>query len=201
MLWSVVTDECCHYLASARYLLGVNNCCWEPAVHSVILCLTCAVGVHLEQRLCPYLTAVAVIPAGIYHTTIIQQRWGSGVYLIETYLTHKTTLAVTHIHICHLGMPAVGSTTTTGRVEQNIIVGQIDTLNVGVTQAECNLLQFLVLEVHFIEMVVISQSRFLPRKQQMLAIEMNIQIAETAILISKQGLLLCPYSVHLEYVE
>ena len=201
VLWSVVTDECCHHFSSTRYLLGMNNRCREPTVHSVILCLTCTVGVHLEQRLCPNLTSVAVIPAGIYHTTIIQQRWGSGVHLIETYLTHKTTLTITHIHIRHLSMPAVRSTATTGRVEQNIVIWQIDTLNVGIAQTECNLLQFLILEVHFIEMVVISQSRFLPRKQQVLAIEVNIEIAEATILISKQGLLLCPYSVHLEYVE
>ena len=79
-----------HQLTSAGDLADLCHRCREPAVHSIIFCLPCSIGIHLEKRLRPYLPAVIVIPTSINHTTVIQQSRSDSVHLIETeYLTAK----------------------------------------------------------------------------------------------------------------
>ena len=142
MLRSMVTHKNCHQLTSAGNLANLCHRCREPAVHSVIFSLSCSIGIHLEQRLCPYLATVIVIPTSIDHPTVIQQSRCHRMHLVETNLTHITPLPVAEIHIADFRKPAVYRTSATGRVEQDIVIGQVNTFNVGMSFSESQLLDF-----------------------------------------------------------
>ena len=122
MLRSMMPHKNSHQLTSAGDLADLRHRCREPAVHSVIFCLPCSIGIHLEKRLRPYLPAVIVIPTSINHTTVIQQSRSDSVHLIETDLTHITSFPIAEIHIADFRKPTVYRASTTGRVEKDIII-------------------------------------------------------------------------------
>ena len=142
MLRSMVTHKNSHQLTSTGNLTNLCHRCRKPAIHSVIFSLSCSIGIHLEQRLRPYLAAVIVIPASIDHPTIIQQSRCYRMHLVETDLTHITPLPVAEIHIADFCKPAVYRTSATGRVEQDIVIRQVNAFNVGMSFSESQLLDF-----------------------------------------------------------
>ena len=137
-----MSHENSHQLTSAGNLANLCYRCREPTVHSVIFSLSCSIGIHLEQGLCPYLAAVIVIPTSIDHPTVIQQSRCYRMHLVETNLTHITPLPVAEIHIADFGKPTVYRTSATGRVEQDIVIRQVNTFNVGMSFSESQLLDF-----------------------------------------------------------
>ena len=201
MLRSMVSHKNSHQLTSARDLTNLCHCCREPAIHSVIFRLPCSIGIHLEQRLRPYLPAVIVIPTSINHTTVIQQSRSDSVHLIETDLTHITSFPIAEIHIADFRKPTIYRASTTGRVEKNIIIRQVNTFNVGMSFPKSQLFDFTCLQIHFIQMKVILLTGLLPGEKQVLTVEVEVRITNHSFFICQQRFYLRPDTIHLHLCQ
>ncbi len=162
MLRSMMSHKYSHHFTSTGNLAGLCHRRREPAVHTVIFRLSCSIRIHLEQRLCPYLSAVVIIPTGINDTTVIEQCRSNGMHLVETYLAHIASFSVTQVHIADFGKPAVYRTSATGGVEKDIFIGQIDSFDISMSLTESQLLDIASLQVHLIQMEIVFLSRLLP---------------------------------------
>ncbi len=106
----------------------------EARVVAVQLPLAGAVGVHLEQGLYSHLPAVVVVPAGVEHPSVIGQRGESGVHLVEAESPHVAAVAVAGEQVAHLGPPAIDRLDAAGGAEDDVAVGHVDGLVIGVAQ-------------------------------------------------------------------
>ena len=199
MLRSMMPHKNSHQLTSAGDLANLCHRCREPAVHSVIFRLPCSIGIHLEKRLRPNLPAVIVIPTSINHTAVIQQSRSDSVHLIETDLTHITSFPIAEIHIADFRKPTIYRASTTGRVEKNIIIRQVNTFNIGMSFSKSQLFDFTCLQIHFIQMKVILLTGLLPGEKQVLTVEVEIRITNHSFFICQQRLYFRPNSIHLQF--
>ena len=122
-------------------------------------------------------------------------------HLVETNLTHITPLSVAEIHIADFRKPTIYRTSTTGRVEEDIIIRQVNTFNVGMSFPKSQLFDFTCLQIHFIQMKVILLTGFLPGEKQVLTVEMEIRITNDSFFICQQRLYLRPDTIHLQLCQ
>ena len=176
-LAGMVPGEDAQNLAGAGNAAGVKNRRREPAVVAVERRLTRAFKPHLEQTLRVNLTAVVVIPAGVKNLTFFRQGWVVVVNLIDGYAAQIFAVFRDAIEIGNLGIPAVDNLNAAGGVKQDVAVGQAARLVVCIAQPKGELRYFLRFDVHSIEMVVVQQVRLLHGKDNVVALERDVRVA------------------------
>ena len=81
----------------------------------------------------------------------------------------------------NLRIPAVNNLNAAGGIENDVAVGQTARFVVRVAQTEGELSYFFRFDVHFIQMVVVQQVGFLHGKDDVVALERDVRVANDAV--------------------